>query len=114
MGIFRQFKRDSQPESGSYPILVAKNVTSTSESGVSTVFVQSDVKDVTDYGNTLDMPSSDEYRLEDMLKSGDVPREVPTVGLLTPTDSCDPRVSAELSDMVDQLHNIDPDFSINN
>lgn len=114
MGIFRQFKRDSQPEFGSYPISVAKNVTSTSKSGVTTVFVQSEVKDVTDYGNTLDMPSSNEYSLEEMLKCGDIPREVPTVGLLTPTDSCDPRVSSELSDMVDQLHNLDPDFNINN
>lgn len=114
MGIFRNFKQVKQPECGSYPISVAKNVTSTSKTGVTTVVIQSEVKDVTDYGNTLDMPSSDEYSLEEMLKCGDVPREVPTVGLLTPTDSSDPRVSAELSDMVDQLHNFDPDFNINN
>ncbi len=111
MGIFRNFKQ-VRPSSDSVSINpVYLTETLKSEEGT---FLTKKVRNASDYGSQLDMPTTDEYSLELQLKNGDVPREVPVAGVLNPTDSSDPRISAELSNMAEQLHSLDENFNINN
>lgn len=111
MSIFRQFKqeRPSTDDVSISPLVSTETFISDGSE-----YLTKKVFNSTDYGSRLDMPSTDEYSLEIQLKNGDIPREVPVSGVLNPTDPSDPRVSAELSDMAEQLHSLDENFNINN
>lgn len=115
MGIFRNFTpvKPVSDDTGFYPCEVSKTV-ATKEKGVYVEHIVKEIHDSKTYGSQLDMPTSDEYSLDTMLKNGDVPREVPVAGILNPSDSSDPRVASELASMAEQLHSIDENFNINN
>lgn len=110
MGIFRNFKpiKSKSDESGFYPVVKSDTKVSNSM-----VFKTTKVVDSYEYGKDLDMPTSEEYSLDLLLKNGNVLNEIPCSGVLNPTDSSDPRVQSELSNMAEQLHSVDENFNIN-
>lgn len=111
MGIFRSFKQ-VRPKSDETSV-VSDIIQDNTEVRDSSTIVVTRVVDSMSYAEKLDMPTSDEYSLENMLNNGDIPREVPCSGLLNPDDESDPRVSSELSSMADELHSIDENFNLN-
>lgn len=110
MSIFRNFKpiKSNSDDSGFYPVF-------TSETNVSDsmTFKTSKVVDSYEHGKDIDMPTSEEFSLEMLLKNGNVLNEIPCSGVLNPTDSSDPRVQSELNNMAEQLHSVDENFNIN-
>ena len=115
MGIFRNFNRPIKSDQEVHvPFIKKETVKSKDSTGHSFETIVNEEHDIMVVSPTLSMPTTEEYDLETMLKNGDIPREVPVTGILNPTDSSDPRVNAELSNMADQLHSLDENFNINN
>lgn len=87
MGVFRKFIQSevgyvSCPSDHYGDVRVEVPHTIANGDGSTTTFVTHKTVKIQDYSKSLDLPSSDEYKLEDILKTGQVPEEVPVSGLI--------------------------------
>lgn len=56
---------------------------------VPTTIVSYVKKSVSDYAEQLMLPCDEDYKLQDMIASGNIPQEVPVAGILDSNDPCD-------------------------
>lgn len=66
--------------------------------GIATTFVETKRVKVSEYAETLGLPSDEQYQLRDMLKSGYVPEEINVRGMLDNPDTSDTSVRDALID----------------
>lgn len=83
-------------------IMSTKEVKS-KDSGDVTTYVECKTVNAKDYSKTLNLPTDDEYQLQDMIKAGQIPEEVPVSGMLNsqdPTDLSNQGVSDAIFDQL--------------
>lgn len=74
---------------------------------VSTV-VERKVKNIHDYAKQLGLPTSEEYKLETMLRAGHVPEVVPVSGMLDNPDPTALDNQADVTGMFNDLRSMEP------
>lgn len=76
----------------------------TEENPEPTTFVEMTEKNVVDYSRSLGLPNDSDYQLRDMLKSGNVPKEVDVHGMLDSKDPLDLKNQGVADVVMDRLN----------
>lgn len=110
MGAFRKKEVTKRHDLGSVEAGVI-TVTTSKEveiDGSPTTIVEHVKKNVHDYAESLGLPTSEEYKLEEMLRAGHVPEVVPVSGMLDNPDPTALENQADVQGMFADLKSMEP------
>lgn len=106
MGAFRK-RKDFVPYTpiGTVPMtdVIETKTIVTDDNPEPTTYVTHKRKPVEDYAESLGLPADEDYQLRDMIRSGNIPEEVPVAGILNSNDPLDLSNQGEGSAIFDRL-----------
>lgn len=111
MGAFRKKKVVSQfidrgsAHAGDIEVTTTKDV---EIGGSITTIVEHVKKNVHDYAESLGLPTSEEYKLEEMLRAGHIPEAVPVSGMLDNPDPTALENQADVQGMFADFKSMEP------